>query len=165
MSLLKWRFYINKFIGSPNKHHLWTPVTLRILLMFCYKIDGGGRQRLGKRNVDHWSKTRLVQDHHFRIVFCDIDCRLACNINSLFTSTFKYISIFQVSTQQLLEVPLVSLETCERIFGESVPVHEGQLCAGGEEGRDACSGFGGSPLLVVRRGQYVQVSYLSQIRR
>lgn len=66
-----------------------------------------------------------------------------------------------VGRQQLLEVPLVTLETCERIFGESVPVHEGQLCAGGEEGRDACSGFGGAPLLVVRREQYVQIGIVS----
>ncbi|KAM3962003.1 CLIP domain-containing serine protease B4 [Aphomia sociella] len=66
-----------------------------------------------------------------------------------------------VSRQQLLDVPLVTLETCERIFGESVPVHEGQLCAGGEEGRDACSGFGGAPLLLNRNGQYFQVGIVS----
>ncbi|KAL0828894.1 hypothetical protein ABMA28_003798 [Loxostege sticticalis] len=66
-----------------------------------------------------------------------------------------------VSRQQLLDVPLVSLEMCERIFGDSVPVHEGQLCAGGEAGRDACSGFGGAPLLLVRNGNYVQVGIVS----
>lgn len=65
--------------------------------------------------------------------------------------------VHQVSRQQLLDVPLVTLETCERIFGSSVPIHEGQLCAGGEEGRDACSGFGGAPLLLYRDGKYVQV--------
>lgn len=56
-----------------------------------------------------------------------------------------------------MDVPLVPLENCERIFGESVPVNEGQLCAGGEEGKDACSGFGGAPLLLVRDGRHVQV--------
>ncbi|CAH2041507.1 unnamed protein product, partial [Iphiclides podalirius] len=66
-----------------------------------------------------------------------------------------------VGKQQLLDVPLVPLETCERIFGESVPVHEGQLCAGGEEGRDACSGFGGAPLLLNRGGQYIQIGIVS----
>ncbi|XP_052750365.1 LOW QUALITY PROTEIN: CLIP domain-containing serine protease B4 [Galleria mellonella] len=66
-----------------------------------------------------------------------------------------------VSRQQLLDVPLVTLETCERIFGDSVPVHEGQLCAGGEEGRDACAGFGGAPLLLNRDGQYFQVGIVS----
>lgn len=64
---------------------------------------------------------------------------------------------FQVSHQQKLEVPLVSLENCEKVFGDSVPVHEGQLCAGGEEGMDACSGFGGAPLLISRNGKFVQV--------
>lgn len=62
-----------------------------------------------------------------------------------------------MSRQQQLEVPLVPLENCERIFGESVPVNEGQLCAGGEEGKDACSGFGGAPLLLFRQGRHVQV--------
>ncbi|XP_013172800.1 PREDICTED: chymotrypsin-like protease CTRL-1 [Papilio xuthus] len=66
-----------------------------------------------------------------------------------------------VGKQQQLEVPLVPLETCESIFGESVPVHEGQLCAGGEEGRDACSGFGGAPLLINRDGQYLQIGIVS----
>ncbi|KAL4711112.1 hypothetical protein ACJJTC_009483 [Scirpophaga incertulas] len=66
-----------------------------------------------------------------------------------------------ISRQQLLDVPLVPLENCERIFGESVPVNEGQLCAGGEEGRDACSGFGGAPLLVWRDGHQYQVGIVS----
>ncbi|CAH0400022.1 unnamed protein product [Chilo suppressalis] len=66
-----------------------------------------------------------------------------------------------VSRQQLLDVPLVPLEHCERIFGETVPVHEGQLCAGGEEGKDACSGFGGAPLLFMRDNVYVQVGIVS----
>ncbi|CAH2090287.1 unnamed protein product [Euphydryas editha] len=66
-----------------------------------------------------------------------------------------------IGSQQQLDVPLVSLETCERIFGESVPIHEGQLCAGGEEGKDACSGFGGAPLILNRDGQYVQVGIVS----
>ncbi|XP_045773758.1 CLIP domain-containing serine protease 14D-like isoform X1 [Maniola jurtina] len=66
-----------------------------------------------------------------------------------------------VGRQQQLELPLVSLETCERIFGESVPIHEGQLCAGGEEGKDACSGFGGAPLTLQRDGQYTQIGIVS----
>ncbi|XP_030023450.1 CLIP domain-containing serine protease 14D isoform X2 [Manduca sexta] len=66
-----------------------------------------------------------------------------------------------VSRQQLLEVPMLPLENCEQVFGESVPVHEGQLCAGGEEGKDACSGFGGAPLLLKRDGKYVQLGIVS----
>ncbi|XP_068628351.1 CLIP domain-containing serine protease B4-like [Battus philenor] len=66
-----------------------------------------------------------------------------------------------VGKQQQLDVPLLSLEICERTFGDSVPVHEGQLCAGGEEGRDACSGFGGAPLLISREGQYFQIGIVS----
>lgn len=68
-----------------------------------------------------------------------------------------------MSRQQQLEVPLVSIETCEKIFGDSVPVHEGQLCAGGEEGKDACSGFGGAPLLISREGQFMQVKSVFNI--
>ncbi|VVD05069.1 unnamed protein product [Leptidea sinapis] len=66
-----------------------------------------------------------------------------------------------VSLQQQLDLPLVPLEMCEKIFGESVPIHEGQLCAGGEEGRDACSGFGGAPLLSTRDGQFFQIGIVS----
>ncbi|XP_063538852.1 chymotrypsin-like protease CTRL-1 isoform X1 [Cydia strobilella] len=66
-----------------------------------------------------------------------------------------------VTRQQQLEVPLVSLSMCERVFGDSVPIQEGELCAGGEEGRDACSGFGGAPLLLSRDGQYYQVGIVS----
>ncbi|XP_047508563.1 CLIP domain-containing serine protease 14D-like [Pieris napi] len=65
------------------------------------------------------------------------------------------------SRQQQLEVPIVPLETCERVFGESVPIHEGQLCAGGEQGKDACSGFGGAPLVMKRDGMFVQVGIVS----
>lgn len=71
--------------------------------------------------------------------------------------SFK-ISGFQIGRQQQLRVPLVPLETCERIFGESVPINESQLCAGGEEGKDACSGFGGAPLIMSKDGQYYQVN-------
>ncbi|XP_072933022.1 CLIP domain-containing serine protease B4-like [Epargyreus clarus] len=66
-----------------------------------------------------------------------------------------------IGRQQQLDVPLVSLEVCERVFGETVPVNEGKLCAGGEEGKDACSGFGGAPLLLNRDGQYTQVGIVS----
>ncbi|CAG9583148.1 unnamed protein product [Danaus chrysippus] len=66
-----------------------------------------------------------------------------------------------IGRQQQLEVPLVSLEMCGKVFGESVPIHEGQLCAGGEEGKDACSGFGGAPLILNRDGQFVQIGIVS----
>lgn len=66
-----------------------------------------------------------------------------------------------VSRQQQLDVPLVPLENCEKVFGESVPVNEGQLCAGGEEGKDACSGFGGAPLLSFKDGRYMQLGIVS----
>ncbi|KAJ2951788.1 hypothetical protein O0L34_g13953 [Tuta absoluta] len=66
-----------------------------------------------------------------------------------------------MSRQQQLEVPLVPLELCEQIFGSSVPINEGQLCAGGEEGRDACSGFGGAPLMIYKDGQFVQIGIVS----
>ncbi|XP_041981736.1 CLIP domain-containing serine protease 14D-like [Aricia agestis] len=66
-----------------------------------------------------------------------------------------------VGRQQQLQVPLKPLESCEQVFGESVPIHEGQICAGGEAGRDACSGFGGAPLLLNRDGSYYQIGIVS----
>ncbi|GBP31772.1 Phenoloxidase-activating factor 3 [Eumeta japonica] len=66
-----------------------------------------------------------------------------------------------ISHQQILELPIVPLEMCQKTFEESVPVQEGHLCAGGEEGKDACTGFGGAPLLLRRGVGYEQVGLVS----
>lgn len=66
--------------------------------------------------------------------------------------------------EQQLELPILQLEHCSKIFGRVIPVTSNQLCVGGEAKKDACSGFGGAPLLVldhVMRDRYYQVGMVS----
>ena len=51
-----------------------------------------------------------------------------------------------------VEVPVHSHGQCERMLqrtrlGPNFVLHQGFLCAGGEEGKDACKGDGGGPLV------------------
>lgn len=39
------------------------------------------------------------------------------------------------------------------MYGATLPVNENHVCAGGQRGNDACTGFGGAPLLV-RHGEF-----------
>lgn len=71
---------------------------------------------------------------------------------------------FQVvpSRQQQLELPIVALETCSKIYGRVIPITTNQLCVGGEAKKDACSGFGGAPLVLldhVLKDRYYQVRF------
>lgn len=63
--------------------------------------------------------------------------------------------------QQVLKLPIIDISKCYTIYGKTLPVSDEQLCAGGEYGNDACSGFGGSPLLVKHGETYFQVGILS----
>ncbi|XP_044736021.1 CLIP domain-containing serine protease B9-like [Chrysoperla carnea] len=71
----------------------------------------------------------------------------------------------QPSNQQSLTVPIVPMEKCRKVYGETVPLasDEEQICAGGSEGQDACAGFGGSPLVSkhLTGGVYYQIGLLS----
>ncbi|XP_071519933.1 ovochymase-2-like [Panulirus ornatus] len=56
------------------------------------------------------------------------------------------------SLLQEVEVPVVSHHQCQEALrhthlGRTFTLHQGMLCAGGEEGRDACTGDGGGPLV------------------
>jgi len=53
---------------------------------------------------------------------------------------------------QEVDVPVVGHRTCEKALkraglGRSFSLHPGWMCAGGEAGKDACSGDGGGPLV------------------
>jgi len=56
------------------------------------------------------------------------------------------------ATLQEVDVPVVAAEECQRALrseglGRRFSLHPGWLCAGGEAGKDACSGDGGGPLV------------------
>ncbi|KAK7863520.1 hypothetical protein R5R35_004973 [Gryllus longicercus] len=64
--------------------------------------------------------------------------------------------------QQQLELPLLPLERCAELYRRVLPITGRQLCAGGEEGRDACSGFGGAPLMMQGyNARYYQIGMAS----
>ncbi|XP_044265878.1 CLIP domain-containing serine protease 14D [Tribolium madens] len=63
--------------------------------------------------------------------------------------------------QQTLYLPITDLSLCHNVYGRTLPISENQLCAGGEAGNDACSGFGGAPLMVRHGETHYQVGILS----
>ncbi|XP_019866990.1 CLIP domain-containing serine protease 14D [Aethina tumida] len=65
------------------------------------------------------------------------------------------------SLQQALSLPIISLQQCIKVYGRTLPVSEEQVCAGGQQGNDACSGFGGAPLMVKHGDTFYQVGILS----
>ncbi|XP_043504915.1 uncharacterized protein LOC122525937 [Polistes fuscatus] len=58
-----------------------------------------------------------------------------------------------------VDVPIVNNQLCESQMrrtrlGPSFNLHPGFICAGGEEGKDACKGDGGGPMVCERHGQW-----------
>ena len=65
---------------------------------------------------------------------------------------------------QEVDVPVVGHRTCEKALkreglGQRFKLHPGWLCAGGEDGKDACSGDGGGPL-VCQEGDSMELAGL-----
>ncbi|KAF6211425.1 hypothetical protein GE061_011937 [Apolygus lucorum] len=66
--------------------------------------------------------------------------------------------------QQHLELPIQKIEFCALVYGSTVPITENELCVGGEADKDACSGFGGAPLVMLDtkvKNRYFQIGFVS----
>ncbi|XP_065167963.1 phenoloxidase-activating factor 3 [Atheta coriaria] len=63
--------------------------------------------------------------------------------------------------QQVLHLPITNLRKCANVYGNTLPITDNHLCAGGELGHDACSGFGGAPLMIQQGDTYYQIGILS----
>ncbi|XP_017772529.1 PREDICTED: venom protease-like [Nicrophorus vespilloides] len=84
------------------------------------------------------------------------------NNNGILVGWGKSASQSEASVhQQILHLPIVNLKKCSNVYGNTLPITEQNVCAGGEKGNDACSGFGGAPLLVQHGAYYYQVGILS----
>ncbi|ENN83614.1 hypothetical protein YQE_00031, partial [Dendroctonus ponderosae] len=62
-------------------------------------------------------------------------------------------------------LPVFPLTTCRKIYGAFIPVTETQICAGGQNGQDSCSGDSGGPLtyagLIDGYPRYIQYGIVS----
>ncbi len=58
-----------------------------------------------------------------------------------------------------------SLEECKKIFEDLNPLTDGNLCAGGEEGKGICFGDSGGPLQCNMNGQWTYIALSSWTTR
>jgi len=61
-----------------------------------------------------------------------------------------------------LEVPVNTPDVCHRTYSQAnVQLSDGQLCAGGQKGRDSCRGDSGGPLMTIEAGPDGSVNWYS----
>ncbi|KAK4319578.1 hypothetical protein Pmani_009518 [Petrolisthes manimaculis] len=74
-----------------------------------------------------------------------------CHVSGWGKDAFGRQGSFQHVLKEV-DLPMVDHRSCESVLrstrlGGQFNLHEGMICAGGEEGKDACEGDGGSPLV------------------
>jgi secreted trypsin-like serine protease len=92
------------------------------------------------------------------VIFLKLRCYL--KRHNGFSRLITVIFVVTPSREQLLELPIVPLDQCTKVYSQVIPVTQNQICVGGEARKDACSGFGGAPLILLdhyTRSTYYQV--------
>ncbi|EEZ99307.1 phenoloxidase-activating factor 2 [Tribolium castaneum] len=89
-----------------------------------------------------------------------------CYVNGWGKNKFGKDAVFQ-NILKKIQLPVVAHEQCQDAFrktrlGKYFILNESFVCAGGEEGKDACTGDGGGPLVCPsEEGRYEQVGIVS----
>lgn len=75
-----------------------------------------------------------------------------------------FFSSIGIKSQVLLKatLPIVSYAECLNVYKREVPITSSQICAGGEEGKDSCSGDSGGPLQVLSVNPSGEPAYIQQ---
>jgi len=76
-------------------------------------------------------------------------------------SILLYYFLATPPQQQQIQLPIISQDVCSRVYDKVIKITSNHLCVGGEAKKDACSGFGGAPLVILdpfKQDKYLQVS-------
>ncbi len=85
---------------------------------------------------------------------------LGWGVQKLNSGTNNPLGTSLAKTLQEVDVPIVSNQQCQNAMGTSI--RESMTCAGYPQGgKDSCNGDSGSPMMVLRDGQYTQVGIVS----
>lgn len=79
---------------------------------------------------------------------------------------FLFLQGNSASTLQRVDLPIVAMEDCEKTYkSQDIKITRQQLCAGGKDNKDSCSGDSGGPLQVAAflngETKYVQQGIVS----
>ena len=77
---------------------------------------------------------------------------------------FDQINSVAARKLRMVKLPVISSETCEKLYRKNMFNSKYQICAGGEKNKDSCGGDSGSPLMkVVKKNNDSKINVQSYI--